>query len=466
MATSARAAVPAPHGAAAYAEGSPGADLPQPWGHWESWVLRLAILAVLAYQVIMRNRSGTTVAAEGLVVSLAPLVVQRWGRTHVLRRIELAFTLTIALQFVSESLKLYEIFYYWDKFAHPAEVFLATFMFGQLFLGYVDTYGVRLQRPFVAFVTLIFGATLGATWEFVEFVSDWFGNADLQKSNADTMTDILSNDIGALTAMLLAFWLYHHVRTTERQREELGHLARWLTNGIGRLLDRHGVLIGALFFLLLGSLVAAAWLVDRHPVPLPPGVNHGQPQRWSFTPAALPAGATVLSGEWQPDEKGVCRVNPQDVRPGSEKAGLLGLAPGSAYGPDAPFTLTARYLESRPPQSRGSQMTAGIAFAVRSPVDFYLLEASALHDFVRLDHFVHGRRRDLREKRVRTHGNEWHELQARIFPGQVQAYIDGRLIFQQTQLADLTGGIGLWARVSQAACFSVAAVVAAPVLQT
>src|SRR5437762_1061364 len=104
------------------------------------------MLAALAYQLATRNVGGATTLTEGVVVSLAPLLVHRFSRTHVPRLIELAFMLIIALQFTSESFKLFEIYYYWDKIVHPAEVLLATFAFALLLLGYDDFYELKIAR--------------------------------------------------------------------------------------------------------------------------------------------------------------------------------------------------------------------------------------------------------------------------------------------------------------------------------
>jgi hypothetical protein len=442
--------------------------------HWESWLIRALLVAGLAYQLVRHDFGGATTFAEGIVVSLVPLAIQRFSHTHVPRVVELLFMLIIAVQFPSESFKLFEHFYYWDKIVHPTEIFLATFMGALLLLGYIDTYELRMSRELAAAVSMLFGASLGTLWEFFEFLSDWFGNTDLQKSNADTMTDIFANDAGAFVATLLALWLYHHW-TSPRLREELGHLAHWLTEWPGKQFRRHGGLIGTVFVLIILGICAAAWFVDRNPPSLPSGLTQGQPRTWSLASLSLApsgagttvslgggAGVSVLLGDWQADnkgEEGICRVNVEHPKPGSEKPGLIALAPGSAYGLDSStFAVSARYFEQRPTIVEGSQMTAGIAFGMRDAKDFYLLETSALHDFVRLDHFIHGRRRDLREMRVRTHGNEWHELQVRVQGDRASALLDGKQIFEQTRLTETSGEIGLWARASATACFSQATV--------
>jgi hypothetical protein len=99
-------------------------------------------------------------------------------------------------------------------------------------------------------------------------------------------------------------------------------------------------------------------------------------------------------------------------------------------------------------------MDAGIAFGTRDAQDFDLLEQSALHDLLRLDHYVHGKRRDLREKLYRTHGNEWHTLSVDVAGAQVTASVDGQAIFAVDTVPSTSGEIGLWARSAAATCFS------------
>ena len=91
---------------------------------------------------------------------------------------------------------------------------------------------------------------------------------------------------------------------------------------------------------------------------------------------------------------------------------MLELAPGSVYSGD--FSIQARYYEERPPSEQGSEMDAGIAFGIRDAEDLDLVEQNALHDVLRLDQFIHGNRRDLRDKLYRTHGDEWHTLQLAV----------------------------------------------------
>ncbi|HEV7663335.1 MAG TPA: hypothetical protein VGQ62_07345 [Chloroflexota bacterium] len=421
--------------------------------HIESWLLRLALLATLAYQLANHNTSGATVAGEGFVVSLVPLLVQRLSKVHVPRALEFAFVLGMALQFISESSKLFELFTYWDKIVHSTLVALTAVVGAWLLLGYRDAFGKRIPTQFAALFGLLMGMCIGALWEFIEFGSDYFGDANLQKSNGDTMTDIIGNDLGAFSATLLGVWFYCHV-LNDQQRREMGEVAVWLAHGPRRLFQHHGRLVGAALAVLFAGVLFLSQWVDRNQPALASGLANGHSNHWDFV--ADPTGGTlVLAGDWVADPRGICRVNLEQPKPGSEKMGLLVLAPGEAYGVDGqPYSVQVRYFEERPPISQGTEMDAGIAFGTRDAQDFDLLEQSALHDLLRLDHYVHGKRRDLREKLYRTHGNEWHMLSVDVAGAHVTASVDSQAIFAVDNVPSTSGEIGLWARTAAATCFS------------
>jgi hypothetical protein len=427
--------------------------------HWESWLLRLVLVGVLALQLTRRNTDGAVVAGEGVAVSLLPLLVQKLSKTHVPRALEFAFTLGMMLQFVSESTKLFEVFYYWDKLVHPTLVALTAMVAAWLLLGYRDAYDARISARLSLAVGWLVGASVGAFWEFVEFTSDWLGNTDLQKSNGDTMTDMLSNDIGAFVAILIGAWIYFHW-LGERQRDDMGRVARWIGHGPAHLLSIHGRLVASVCAAVVVGLIGTAWWIDRATPVLATGLAQGGTRAWAFTAAddfSSPS-TQVLDGEWETDQQaGICRVDLENgVVPtaGSEKMGLLELGPGTIYGVDGQiFTIGTDYFELRPPKEQGTQMDGGIAFGIHDDRNFYLLEESALHDILRLDRYVNGKRRDVREKPYRTHGNEWHSLLVRVDGDSVAAGIDGSEIYAVRGLSDTSGGIGLWARTSASTCF-------------
>jgi hypothetical protein len=422
--------------------------------HWESWLLRLALLATVGYQVIDGNANGAVVAGEGSIVSLLPLAVVRLSKVHVPRPLEFAFVVGMALQFISESTKLFELFTYWDKIVHPTLIALTALIGVWLLLGYRDTFNKRIPVHLAAAFALLLGMCVGACWEFVEFGSDWFGNANLQKSNADTLTDVVSNDVGAFAAMLFGTWVYTH-RLSPNQRREMGLLARWLAHGPGGALDRYGRQIGLALALAFGLVLLLAQWIDRDTPALAGGLTVGQSRSWTFNLDPDSAADTqVVAGDWVPDERGICRLNLEHPKPGSEKMGLLELAPGSIYGQAGQsFSVQASYYEERPPQTQGTEMDAGIAFGIRSAQDFLFLEQSALHDILRIDRYIHGKRRDVREELLRTRANEWHILRVDVAGSTVSASVDGQLKYVANNVPDTDGSVALWARTAASTCF-------------
>jgi hypothetical protein len=431
--------------------------------HWLSWVLRAVLVAVLAIQLVRGNMGGAIVAAEGIVVTFIPLGISRWSGLHIPWLMEITFLVAMVLQFGSEALKLFELFTYWDKIVHPLEIFLASGIATYLLLGYRHYQRLTIPDGLAAVGAMLFGMSLGSFWELVEFTMDWFGNANLQKSNADTMTDIFLNDVGAIFGTLLAFWLYRHW-ASEHEKREFGEIAVWSTDWLTKLLGRHGKAVGIAFGLVVVAIVFAGWYIDRGPIPPVPvghppvGWTEGAPRQWTLTSADPGLPIAVLRGDWIPDQRGICRVNPDQPWPGSEQPGLLALDPGIDYGDDGPFAATTQFIADRPPFLSGSAMDAGLAFGVRGPDDFYVLRASVLHDAVSLDRFLHGRKRNLRDEHYLMRGNEWHALGVEVRGDRVVALVDGHELFDKTGLADLEGGLGLWARVTTAGCFPDASV--------
>jgi hypothetical protein len=297
---------------------------------------------------------------------------------------------------------------------------------------------------------MCFGIALGAVWELIEFAFDWFANANLQKSNADTATDILTNNVGAIFGTLLGLWIYRH-HSTQNAREDFGRVAEWLTARFASMLQRHGRLMGVGVAVLTVGIVAAGFLMDRVPALPASPPNSLAPFETSLVGQA-PDQLQPLAQQWTPSSEGLCLFgSPGEIRPGSEKMGLVEVAPGS---PPGDFTLTTRYHLERPKLGEGTAMEAGLAFGIRDAENFYLARVSALHDVISLERYINGKRRQGREERLRTRGDEAHELTLELRGEQAVLLLDGQPRLSEHGFVDAAGGVGLWARVTRSACFS------------
>jgi len=171
----------------------------------------------------------------------------------------------IAAPLLSTVFGLYDRVEDWGKLIHALDAACATAIFGLLFLGWRDLAQIDVTDELAALLIVFFGILFGVVWEIVEFVRDWVAYSDLQKSNTDTMTDFLWNDVAAVLAALLVVRLYCHV-TSLRDRKALGETAEWLVDGPSRLLDRHGLTLAVITGCCLAAAVAALWFAGR-PVP-------------------------------------------------------------------------------------------------------------------------------------------------------------------------------------------------------
>lgn len=234
--------------------------------HWESWLLRVALAAAAGFALARGNAGGGAAALLALAASFAPPVVGRASGSHIPWTLDLVVTFALFATGVSEALGLYGRWLYWGKVLHGAEGCLVTLTFGLLFFAYRDRARLGLSDPMVAFTTILGGFVFAMSWEILEFFLDWARYSDIQKSNADTMTDMLWTDLGVAIAAVLAAHAYAHW-TTRRQRAELGAASEWMVEGPSRVLTRHGgwVLIGVV--LLFAVLVGALWIAGGRTIP-------------------------------------------------------------------------------------------------------------------------------------------------------------------------------------------------------
>ena len=170
--------------------------------------------------------------------------------------------LGVALVAVSDALNLYDRVVFWGKLVHAAEGFLVASGAAYLLIAYRDREEPGVRTQVVALMAMLLGVTFGMFWELLAFVLDWIRHSDLQQSNTDSMTDMLSNDLAAVLGALLALHAYCHWTRPAAQRE-VGHLATWLFKPLGRLLDTHGTLLTSFVLLAIAAYIVALWYTER-----------------------------------------------------------------------------------------------------------------------------------------------------------------------------------------------------------
>ena len=165
----------------------------------------------------------------------------------------------------SSALGIYDHVLHWGKVVHAIDGACAAFIFALLLLAWRERNRIDLTDELAALVTIFAGILFGVLWEIVEFVRDWVAYSDLQKSNSDTMTDFLCNDVAAVIATLIALRVFCHV-VSSGDHERLGSLAEWLVDGPSQVLNRHGFALTAIALGLIVATVLSLWFAGR-PVP-------------------------------------------------------------------------------------------------------------------------------------------------------------------------------------------------------
>jgi hypothetical protein len=232
---------------------------------WEVWLLRAVLAASATYAVLRGEKTGAAAAVIALVLTWAPALVAARGGVRAPRLVETLWALAVSIPAASDAMGLYERVTYWGKLVHGIEGGLLAGIAALLLVGYADRTDLGLPRQLAALASVCVGITAGVVWEFVEFIIDWVVSGDLQKSNTDTMTDLLWSNLAALGAAALAVRVYHHV-VGDSSRAAIGALGDCLFTPIGHFLDRHGKLAFVLMLLVIAASIAGLWFTGR-PVP-------------------------------------------------------------------------------------------------------------------------------------------------------------------------------------------------------
>ena len=152
-----------------------------------------------------------------------------------------------------------------DKLVHVALIVPLVLALGLLLLGGRDRARVDLSDQLAAVLVMLIGMLVAMLVELAEFVSDWLFGTQVQPTNTDTLLDLLASSVGAALGGVLATTTYCQWLSA-RQRERLGALGVWLSDGPSRVLDKHGFAISLALTGMVAITVVALWFAGR-PVP-------------------------------------------------------------------------------------------------------------------------------------------------------------------------------------------------------
>ncbi len=186
-----------------------------------TYALLALILIASAYALALGHYTVTVLGLLAAVMCSLPTIVQR--KLHIILPWEVTFlvALTLFLHTGGFSFRWYLDFYpFYDKLAHLIAAITVAFV---IFLSVVIILRIsshlEMERWKIFLFVVILTFTFGVIWEFWEFIFDSFLGSfftiPLQRGNADTLFDLVSDLAGGIIVAFLG--IYFMERKTAHQ---------------------------------------------------------------------------------------------------------------------------------------------------------------------------------------------------------------------------------------------------------
>ncbi|WP_322892809.1 MULTISPECIES: hypothetical protein [unclassified Yoonia] len=141
-----------------------------------------------------------------LILSLAPnFLASRYDIALPMPFVVGIVVFIVASLIMGEVFDIYYRIWWWDIALHATSA-VALGMIGFLFI-YMLFDGDNFAAPpsAIAFLAFTFALSIGAVWEIFEFAMDQLFGTNMQKSEIDTMRDLIFDAIGAIIGALAGY---------------------------------------------------------------------------------------------------------------------------------------------------------------------------------------------------------------------------------------------------------------------
>jgi|GEM_PF-195863 len=173
---------------------------------WALWALLVVVIAWGLWEGLWR---AAFVAAITLVVTMLPLVIQRWADFRLPRALVfLISAFAVCTLLLGEVFDFYETYWWWDVALHSGSAVMFG-LFGIILIMLIfDNASINASPIMVAFLAFCFAMAVGAVWEIFEFGMDQIFGLNMQKSGiVDTMWDLIVDALGGIIGST-AGWIY------------------------------------------------------------------------------------------------------------------------------------------------------------------------------------------------------------------------------------------------------------------
>lgn len=167
--------------------------------------IRLLLVLIFLNAFLTNSAMVQFFSVIALLVTFFPTILHKYFKIDVPAKFEILVLMFIyGILFLSE-VKTFSQIWWWDTaLTFIASIVLSLVALSIFYVLYKEN-RIDANPLFIAILTFCFAVAAGTLWEILEFSLDFFLNAGLQPTLADTMTDQIVNTLGALIVSIIGY---------------------------------------------------------------------------------------------------------------------------------------------------------------------------------------------------------------------------------------------------------------------
>jgi hypothetical protein len=164
------------------------------------------IFLLLLYQaLLLHDTTRFYVVVVAMFLTVVPLLVEKGMGISLPAGVKSMIAFTLFLHVAGGVLRWYWIYKPWyDKVAHLIAG-IAIGLLGFVFFIFLDRWGVPVRKRMVLAGIFFIVLFLGLFWEIAEIYIDTLGYSTYSNGIMDNIQDMVSNTLGSLVAVLVAY---------------------------------------------------------------------------------------------------------------------------------------------------------------------------------------------------------------------------------------------------------------------
>ncbi len=172
-----------------------------------SWSLKIALILLFLFFIYEKKYQYALGSLISILIFLTPFILKKKYDVYLPWIFDLLIVLPLFLFIFGSFLGLYKYETYSIVTHFIGTIIIALLAFSLAFTLNI-TNQLRLTIKQIMLFTIVFSMAIGVLWEIGEFISDTNFNTQVQRSNKDTMLDLIFDTIsGIVTSIIGALYI-------------------------------------------------------------------------------------------------------------------------------------------------------------------------------------------------------------------------------------------------------------------